>query len=80
MSSASDKIAHFLKAARPSVKGGVPEILASKDLFADGWMDSLLHLSLLGFVEKEFSVKIPALSVSRKSFLTVNSIAALIKK
>mgnify|MGYP001597784887 CR=1 FL=1 len=79
MTNASDKIAQFLKDARPSTKGGVAEILSSKDLFTDGWMDSLLHLSLLGFIEKEFHVKVPALCVSRKSFLSVNSIVALLK-
>jgi|GEM_PF-6264162 len=80
MSEASNKIAQFLKNARPDAKGGVPEILASSDLFTDGWMDSLLHLSLLGFVEKEFGVRVPALYVSRKSFLTVGNIAALINR
>jgi acyl carrier protein len=80
MSNTAARIAQFLKDAKPTTKGGVAEILASKDLFTDGWMDSLLHLSLLGFVEKEFGVKVPALCVSRKSFLTVNSIAALVNK
>jgi acyl carrier protein len=57
----------------------VDAILASKDLFKDGWLDSLLNLQLLAFVEKNAGVKIPTAQVTRKSFQTVASICSLAK-
>lgn len=75
----AERIARFLKDAKPSGEGDLAAILASQDLFADGWMDSLLHLNLLAFMEKELGAKVPAFRVSRKCFLTVRDIAALIR-
>lgn len=80
MSAEAQKIAAFLKEAHPSAPGGVEQILASKDLFADGWMDSLLHLALLGFMEAEFGVRVPPLHVSRKTFLSVSAIEGLLHR
>jgi len=78
MNERSKKIAQFLRESHPSSSGAWEEIMKSQDLFADGWMDSLLHLSLLGFMENEFGVKVPPLRVSRKSFLTVHAIEGLL--
>jgi acyl carrier protein len=80
LSDRAKKIAEFLRSAHPSSEKGVEEILASRDLFADGWMDSLLHLSLLGFMHSEFGVRVPPLNLSRKSFLTVQSIEGLLER
>lgn len=73
-----NKIANFLKNARPSSSVTTDAILRSKDLFADGIVDSLLNLKLLAFIETEAGVKIPPLKLSRQSFMTVSSIAALV--
>jgi len=73
------KIAGFLKDANPSAKGDSSAITASRDLFADGWMDSLLHLKLLAFLEKNYGVRVAPFQATRKSFLTVDAIATLIK-
>jgi len=78
MSDIESKIAGFLKDSNPSAKGGADSILASRDLFADGWMDSLLHLKLLAFLEKNFGVRVAPLQTTRKSFLTVSAIATLV--
>lgn len=78
--SPAERIAGFLKEAHPSTPGGTEAIMASPDLFADGWMDSLLHLQLLAWMEKEFGVKVSPWQLSRRSFLTVGEITALIGK
>lgn len=75
-----EQIADFLKKAKPSLSGGVEAILNSKDLFKDGWLDSLLNLQLLAFVEKTAGVKIPTAQVTRKNFQTVSSICAIAGK
>lgn len=77
---AEDKIAKFLKDAKPSAQGGTDAVLKSRDLFQDGWMDSLLHVKLLAWFEKEFGKKLPALCAARKNFLTVKSIAGMLDK
>lgn len=73
------EIAAFLQEAKPSLKGGIEAILASQDLFEDGWLDSLLNLRLLAFLEQASGKRIPALQVTRKNFRTVAAIAALVK-
>ena len=78
--SKEDKIARFLKDAKPGAKGDAAAVMKSKDLFQDGWMDSLLHVKLLAWIEKEFGKKLPALCAARKNFLTVKSIAGMVDK
>lgn len=75
-----EKIAQFLKNAKPSATGGTDQVMKSRDLFQDGWMDSLLHVKLLAWFEKEFGKRLPALCASRKNFLTVKSIAGMLEK
>ncbi len=72
------KIAAFLCAAHPSAADGTHSILTSHDLFSDGWLDSLLHLRLLAFLEKEFDLRVSPFQITRKSFQSVGSIAALL--
>lgn len=78
--SKEDKIAKFLKDAKPSAAGDAAAVMKSQDLFQDGWMDSLLHVKLLAWIEKEFGKKLPALCAARKNFLTVKSIAGMVDK
>lgn len=73
------QIAEFLKRAKPSASGGVESIIASRDLFRDGWLDSLSNLELLAYLEKSTGARIPMLKVTRKNFQTVASIAALVQ-
>ena len=73
-----NRIAEFLLAAQPSRTGGTAAVLASGNLFNDGWLDSLLQLRLLNFLEKEFSVYIPPFRATVKNFETVSAIAALV--
>jgi acyl carrier protein len=78
LSQIESRIASFLKSSHPSATGGVDAILGSQDLFTDGWMDSLLHLKLLAFLEKEFGLRVPPFQVTRRSFRTVHSVAQLV--
>lgn len=75
-----EKIAKFLKDAKPSAQGDSASIQKSRDLFKDGWLDSLLHVKLLTWIEKEFGKKLPALCAARKNFTTVKGIAEMIGK
>lgn len=72
-----EKIAQFLSAAHPTRKESPA---ASADLFKDGWLDSLLQLRLLNFLEQEFHIRIPAFQVSLRTFQNVAAITALVKK
>src|SRR5262249_46245017 len=73
------KIARFLKNASPSCAADLEQILASSDLYPDHWLDSLLHLKLLPFLETEFGLRISAFQASRKNFVSVNNIAAFVQ-
>ena len=79
-SSREEKIAKFLKEANPAARGDTAAVLKSQDLFQDGWMDSLLHVKLLAWIEKEFGKRLPALCAARKNFLSVKSIAGMVDK
>lgn len=72
-----EQIAKFLRQAHPQ-RGENPA--ASADLFKDGWLDSLLQLRLLNFLEQEFHVRIPAFQVSLRTFQNVHTITALVTK
>ncbi|MGE3261919.1 MAG: hypothetical protein AB7K68_09085 [Bacteriovoracia bacterium] len=71
------QIAAFLKKAHPS-RNEDPAI--SPNLFTDNWLDSLLQLRLLSFLEQECKIYVPSFQVSLKNFQTVSSIAALVSK
>ena len=76
----TNAIAQFLKAAHPSTQSSMEEIAASKDLYADGWLDSLLTLRLLGFVEELTGVRVPPFQVTRQHFSSVAAITALLER
>lgn len=59
--------------------GGAQVACESRDLFLDGWLDSLASLRLLQFLESEFSVRIPPLRLTRQNLSTVASLAALVE-
>ena len=80
MTEIETKIAAFLKESHPSSSAGPEHIAESQDLFADGWMDSLLQLKLLSYLEAEFGLRVHPFQVSRKTFMSVTSIARLISE
>jgi acyl carrier protein len=74
----AESIAQFIAAAHPGGNYTEEEILASEDLFADGYLDSLLNLKLLLHFEAKAGKRIPALQMSRNNFRSVASIANLL--
>jgi acyl carrier protein len=74
------KVALFLKEAQPSRAQPVEEIALEKDLFASGWLDSLLQLRLLNFLESEFHIHISPFQFTWKNFQTVGKIADLVRE
>ena len=73
----TERIANFLRQAHPQ-RNDDPS--ASADLFKDAWLDSLLQLRLLNFLEKEFHIHVPAFQVSLRTFQNVGAISALVEK
>lgn len=71
-------IAHFLKEAHPSTKEGVEDVLRSHDLYADGWLDSLLTLQLINRLEEEAGLRVPPFLVTRRQFASVAAIEELV--
>jgi acyl carrier protein len=50
------------------------------DIFAGGFMNSLVLVQLMSFIESQFSVKIEDKDLEFENFRTINSIVALIEK
>jgi acyl carrier protein len=78
MNDVEGRIAAFLREHHPSASGGVDAIFGSTDLFADGWLDSLLQLQLLDFLETEFGLRVSPFRVARRAFRSVSAIATLV--
>lgn len=75
-----EKIADFLLQAHPARKEERAAVIACPNLYRDAWLDSLLQLRLLAFLEQEFKIYIPAFQVSLATFQNVGAIAALVRK
>ncbi len=56
------------------------ELTDEEDIFALGFVNSLLAMQLVNFVEKEFSVSIEDDDLDLDNFRTINNIDALIEK
>ena len=50
------------------------------DIFAGGFMNSLVLVQLMSFIESQFSIKIEDEDLEFENFRTINSIVALIAK
>lgn len=73
-------VVKFLQQAHPGRNPGAEELLACSNLYTDGWLDSLLQLRLLAFLENEFKIYIPAYQISPAGFQNVAAICTLVKK
>lgn len=56
------------------------ELKDDEDIFALGFVNSLLAMQLVSFVEKEFSVEIDDDDLDLDNFRTINNIDALVAK
>lgn len=74
-----ENIATFLLAQKPSRKGTTNDILHCRDLYTEGWLDSLLVLQLIAYLEKNMSLRIPIFMVTKNTFQNVDSIVALLE-
>lgn len=77
--SREEKIAAEIQTYQPSRTESFREILLEADLFSAGWLDSLLQLRLMLFLEKEFGVAISPFQLTMKNFRSVASIALLVE-
>ena len=55
-------------------------IRSNINLFEYGFLDSLLVLNFIAFLEKKFKKKIPNSMINMKNFENINSIENLLKK
>jgi methoxymalonate biosynthesis acyl carrier protein len=56
------------------------DLKPDEDIFALGFVNSLLAMQLVAFVEKEFGVAVGDEDLDLDNFRTINSIAALVAK
>ncbi len=56
------------------------QLTDSEDIFALGFVNSLLAMQLVAFVEKEFSVVVEDEDLDLDNFRTINAIDALIER
>lgn len=52
----------------------------TKDLFEEGILDSFAIVSLIGLIEKEFSLSLPFEELNAESFRSIYSIADMIER
>lgn len=56
------------------------EIEDDDNIFKMGYVNSLFAMKLLGFVEKEFRIRVPNEEVNIQNFSSVNNIVNLVEK
>ncbi|HSK81613.1 MAG TPA: acyl carrier protein [Thermoanaerobaculia bacterium] len=56
------------------------DLKADEDIFALGFVNSLLAMQLVAFVEKEFGVRVEDEDLDLDNFRSINAISALIAK
>lgn len=56
------------------------DLKAEEDIFALGFVNSLLAMQLVAFVEKEFGVRVEDEDLDLDNFRSINAISALIAK
>lgn len=67
-----------LKLVKPEVS--IEDMLASKDLYGEGLIDSLDILSIIEEINAAFDIEIGGDELSRKDFMSVDSIYALVQR
>ena len=75
----AQKIAAFLQQAKPALAPDTNRILASTDLFKDGFLDSILNVQLIQFLETSLGKRFSPFQVTRKNFQSVENILSLAK-
>jgi acyl carrier protein len=56
------------------------ELRDTEDIFALGFVNSLLAMQLVNFIEKEFSITVEDSDLELNNFRTIDNIAALIAR
>ncbi len=51
-----------------------------EDIFAQGLVNSLFAMQLVGFVEKEFGIQVESDDLEIENFSTINAIVALVER
>jgi acyl carrier protein len=52
----------------------------SVDLFAEGWLDSLVLMRLVGYIEKAFGIAVSGSSIVPANFATIGAIGAFVAR
>jgi methoxymalonate biosynthesis acyl carrier protein len=71
-----NKILAFIEG---SLSNGM-KVRQDESLFASGVLDSLKHLKLMAFLEKEFGISISARDMRIENFDTVDKMVALVQR
>lgn len=74
------KIASYLCELKRLPEAEYAKILSSDDLFRDGYLDSVLNLKLLFFLEKIINRKISPFHVIKRNFSNINAVLALVER
>ncbi|NUM87833.1 MAG: hypothetical protein HUU37_01380 [Bdellovibrionales bacterium] len=74
-----EKVAAMIQ-QRTGMSATQEAILASTDLFRDGFLDSLASVSLVHELEREFQVKIGPFLITRTNLASVDAIMALVER
>ncbi len=73
-----ERLIETLKQAKPETD--IEDILAAKDLYGQGIVDSLDILVILDEINAAFSIAISGATVRREDFMTVESLYRLIQR
>lgn len=72
-----ETIASFLLTQWPSRSAEKHALLSSKNLFTDGWLDSVIQVRLVVYLDRVTKKKVPAFRFSRNTFQSIEDIANL---
>jgi acyl carrier protein len=73
-----EKLIEALKSAKPETD--IEDILAAKDLYGQGIIDSLDILVILDEINAAFGIEIGGSDVRREDFMTVESLYRLVQR
>lgn len=70
----------LLRFVSDELLGGTMEIAADDDLLADGMVDSLGMVRLVGFVEQRFEIAVPPVDFTIENFRSIATLTAYVSK